>query len=123
MTYGSSTKWLRLEGFVIMALSVYFYFQTGLGWWLFALLLFSFDVGMLGYLQGPKFGALVYNLFHSYISPVLLLAIALLVASPFMTGIALIWFAHIGLDRMLGYGLKSPEGFAYTHLGKLGKHA
>ena len=36
-------------------------------------------------------------------------------------GLGLIWCAHIGFDRALGYGLKSPEGFRLTHLGKIGR--
>ena len=31
--------------------------------------------------------------------------------------IALIWAAHIGVDRVLGYGLKYPTAFRDTHLG------
>ncbi|MGH9560491.1 MAG: DUF4260 family protein [Terracidiphilus sp.] len=36
--------------------------------------------------------------------------------------VALIWANHIGVDRMLGYGLKYGDGFGYTHLGRIGKH-
>jgi hypothetical protein len=34
--------------------------------------------------------------------------------------IALIWVNHIGVDRLLGYGLKYPAGFGWTHLGRMG---
>ena len=34
---------------------------------------------------------------------------------------ALIWINHIGVDRLLGYGLKYSDGFGWTHLGRLGK--
>ena len=34
----------------------------------------------------------------------------------------LIWTAHIGFDRALGYGLKYPTGFGDTHLGRIGRH-
>ncbi len=30
--------------------------------------------------------------------------------------LALVWFAHIGFDRMVGYGLKYPTDFFDTHL-------
>ncbi|HEY2386937.1 MAG TPA: DUF4260 family protein, partial [Candidatus Binatia bacterium] len=33
---------------------------------------------------------------------------------------ALIWLAHIGMDRLLGYGLKYPTSFHHTHLGRIG---
>jgi hypothetical protein len=36
-------------------------------------------------------------------------------------GMALTWLAHIGFDRALGFGLKSPRGFAHTHLGLIGR--
>jgi hypothetical protein len=35
--------------------------------------------------------------------------------------VALIWAAHIGMDRALGYGLKETSGFTRTHLGRVGK--
>ena len=40
---------------------------------------------------------------------------------PLAGTLALIWFAHIGFDRMLGYGLKHGAGFRFTHLGRIGK--
>ncbi len=33
--------------------------------------------------------------------------------------LALILFAHIGIDRLLGFGLKYPSGFKDTHLQRL----
>jgi hypothetical protein len=38
---------------------------------------------------------------------------------PFI-GLSLIWAAHIGFDRLLGYGLKYSSNFQHTHLGLLG---
>jgi hypothetical protein len=35
------------------------------------------------------------------------------------TKIALIWLAHIGADRLLGYGLKYPTAFKDTHLSRV----
>ena len=35
--------------------------------------------------------------------------------------VSLIWCAHIAFDRLVGFGLKSPESFQATHLGLLGK--
>jgi hypothetical protein len=42
-------------------------------------------------------------------------------ASPLTLSIALIWLAHIGIDRALGYGLKYSAGFGFTHLGRIGR--
>jgi len=62
----------------------------------------------------------IYNLAHSYVGPVALIALGLLADMPVALAVGLIWCAHIGFDRMLGYGLKYTSGFAATHLGRLG---
>ncbi len=84
----------------------------------FALLFLVPDLSMLAYLAGPTGGRLNYNLAHTY-------AFALAPCLPDLrrSGSAamaggLIWIAHIGLDRALGYGLKYPTGFGDTHLGR-----
>jgi hypothetical protein len=71
---------------------------------------------MLGYLVSPRVGAAIYNLGHTYAIPLLLFATAYGRQSPLFAAIALIWTAHIALDRMLGYGLKYPIKFNDTHL-------
>ena len=111
---------LRLEALAAVALSALFYARTGASWWLFAALWLLPDLSMLGYLAGPKLGARVYNAIHSYVTPAALAVTSLLLSSPGMLPYALIWINHIAVDRLLGYGLKYPAGFAWTHLGKLG---
>ena len=81
------------------------------------------DLSFAAYLAGPRAGALVYNAAHSYLGPVMLMTTGLALASPLVLSIAMIWLAHIGIDRALGYGLKYQAGFAFTHLGKIGKGA
>lgn len=85
----------------------------------FALLLLAPDPSILGYAGGPRVGAAVYNLFHAYPLPAVLGAFGLLGGSPLGLAVALVWFAHIGMDRMMGYGLKYPTEFGDTHLGRL----
>jgi uncharacterized protein DUF4260 len=115
---------LRLEGLAAVALSAVFYARTGASWWLFAALWLTPDLSMLGYLGGPKLGARIYNAIHSYVTPATLAVTALLLQSPALLPYALIWMNHIGVDRAMGYGLKYPQGFKFTHLGKLsGKRA
>ena len=99
-----------------MLASVVFYAQTGSSWLLFAGLLFSPDMFMLGYLVNPQLGAQLYNVGHSYLIPALLLALSVLLVAPLLTAVGFIWTAHIGLDRALGYGLKRASGFKHTHL-------
>jgi hypothetical protein len=35
--------------------------------------------------------------------------------------IAIVWAAHIAMDRAFGYGFKYPDAFGHTHLGIVGK--
>jgi hypothetical protein len=112
---------LRLEALAAVALSAVFYARVGASWWLFATLWLLPDLSMLGYLAGPKLGARIYNAIHSYVTPAALAVTSLLLNSPAMLPYALIWINHIAVDRLLGYGLKYPAGFRWTHLGKLGK--
>lgn len=119
-TDGSHVQlFLRLEGLAATALSAAFYARTGASWWLFAGLWLMPDLSMLGYLGGPKMGARIYNAIHSYVTPATLAVTALLLGSPALLPYALIWMNHIGMDRLMGYGLKYPAGFKFTHLGKL----
>ena len=96
------------------------YAQTGANWWLFAALWLVPDLSLLGYLAGSNLGGRIYNAIHSYLTPATLAVSALLLRSPALFPFALIWINHIGVDRLMGYGLKYPAGFAWTHLGKLG---
>jgi hypothetical protein len=43
------------------------------------------------------------------------------IQAPLLSILALIWIAHIGLDRALGYGLKLSTSFSDTHLGPIGR--
>lgn len=107
---------LKLEGFALLSLSILLYASFGGTWLLFIALLLLPDIFMLGYLAGPKVGAFTYNIVHSYFLPACLLATGLFMSHTLILSLGLIWFAHIGLDRMLGYGLKHPDGFEHTHL-------
>ncbi len=76
---------------------------------------------MLGYLIDAKVGSVLYNVVHSYVLPVLLSMFAIATNRTALISVICIWTAHIGLDRLLGYGLKYRTAFAATHLGRLGK--
>jgi hypothetical protein len=75
---------------------------------------------MLGYLGRPCRAARIYNAFHSYVVPAVLGAMGLLLHAHGVVPVALIWINHIGVDRLMGYGLKYADGFGYTHLGLIG---
>ena len=112
----------RAEGLAILAASIYFYFRQKGSIWMFLLLLLVPDICMIGYLWGNKVGAVVYNLGHTLVLPILLLVAGVILQQNLVVLLSLIWLAHIGMDRALGYGLKSTEGFKHTHLGVIGKH-
>lgn len=119
MADGGTRSWLRAEGFVILVAAVAAYWHLDASWWMFALLFLVPDVSFAGYLAGPKVGAAVYNIFHTYATPIATLGAGVLSGSTVCVQVAVIWIAHIGIDRLLGYGLKSVEGFKKTHLGSL----
>ena len=112
---------VRLEWVSAAAVAIVFYAMSGVSWWLFALLILAPDLSMLGYLAGPRVGAVAYNALHILIAPLVLGIAGVLLAGPITTAVALIWIAHIAIDRALGYGLKLPTGFQDTHLGRIGR--
>ncbi|MBI1201443.1 MAG: DUF4260 family protein [Rhodopseudomonas sp.] len=112
---------LRAEGVAVFALSLLLYAKLGPSWWLLVVLFLSPDLSFLGYLAGPRIGALVYNAAHTLVGPLALAIAGLLLPAFILVVLALIWTAHIGFDRMLGYGLKYGTGFGFTHLGRIGK--
>ena len=112
---------LRLEGLVYLCGGALAYSQLGGGWLVFAIFFLAPDVSLAGYLLNARTAAIVYNVAHSTLGP-LVLALAAYTVDWHAGGLAAaIWFAHIGFDRVLGYGLKHFSGFADTHLGRIGK--
>lgn len=114
---------LRLEGLALFAGMVVLYGTWEGSWWVFAALFLAPDLSFLAYLFGPRFGALVYNGAHSYLVPVPLMTLGFSSEDTLMLSVAMIWLAHIGFDRALGYGLKYGTGFGFTHLGRIRPNA
>lgn len=112
---------LRTEGAVLMAAALAAFALTGSSWVLVPTLLLLPDLAMVGYARSSRLGALTYNLAHSYPLPTVVGAAGLAQDSRLVQALALVWFAHIGMDRMLGYGLKHDDGFAHTHLGTISR--
>lgn len=107
---------LRLEGVAVFALAALLYRELGAGWLMFALLFLVPDLSITAYLAGHRVGAIVYNAVHTYFFPALLYGFGFATARPGAMIVALVWGAHIGVDRLLGFGLKYPTGFRNTHL-------
>ena len=114
---------LRLEGLTLFAGMVLLYAVWGGSWWVFALLFLVPDLSFIAYLADARTGAIIYNAAHSYMLPVALMTLGFALPDPLTLSVAMIWLAHIGIDRALGYGLKYEAGFGFTHLGRIGKEA
>jgi hypothetical protein len=106
----------------LLAASAFELATHGTGWWQF----FAFGAGpdlalLLGAGRGLAQGQLhpravgAYNLLHRSWGPLLLAAAvaAGLLGTGFLVG-ALAWGLHVAVDRVAGYGLRTPDGFQRT---------
>jgi uncharacterized membrane protein len=84
-------------------------------------LLLAPDLSMVGYLAGPRIGAITYNSVHNLVVALAALGIGWFVPVAWLALAGAILFAHVGMDRTLGYGLKLPTDFRDTHLGRIGR--
>lgn len=107
---------LKLEGLTLFIGALVAYYTLGGNWWMFAAVLLVPDLFMIGYFLNPVWGAAGYNLGHTYLLPALLLGLGWMMGWQLAVLIAIIWFAHIGMDRTVGYGLKYSTNFKDTHL-------
>ena len=107
---------LRLEGAAVLIVSLFSYHWSQGSWLPFALLFLVPDLSILGYAANLRVGAITYNAVHTYVGPLVLAGYSLGLNRPAIFSLSLIWIAHIGLDRMLGFGLKYPARFKDTHL-------
>ena len=113
--------WLRAEGAATFAAGLAGFLFLGLPWWAFPLLLLVPDVSAIGYLRGPRVGAIVYNLAHDLATGVAVGGLGLAIGSVPLAAAGAILVAHSGMDRLAGYGLKLPDAFKHTHLGWIGR--
>jgi hypothetical protein len=112
---------LRAEWLAIFVAGVLGYLQMGGHPLLLLPLLLAPDLSMVGYLAGPPVGALTYNLAHNLVVALAVLAIGWFAPAAPLALAGAILFAHVGMDRSLGYGLKLPTDFRDTHLGRIGR--
>ena len=107
---------------VAIACAIAFYFIHA-SWLMFAILFVVPDLSIAFYLTGPRIGSAGYNAAHCYIGPLLLVLAGQLSGWQPADALSLIWAAHIGFYRALGYGLKYASAFSDTHLGQIGTAA
>lgn len=120
--------------FAAVLVALFFVVIGDFQWWWLLVLFPLFDISMVGYLVGAQVGAMTYNIVHSLVGPALLTVLYIFTvgytaadstraysSDHFLLFVILVWLFHIFVDRALGFGLKSREGFHHTHLGKIGK--
>ena len=110
---------VHFEGLVVFIASIYAYSLYEFSWIIFWVFLLAPDLSMLAYGINKHVGANIYNLFHTYIISILIVIIGAYFKIDIVIMIGLIWTAHIGMDRMFGYGLKYETDFKDTHIQRL----
>lgn len=114
---------LRLEELAFLGLAVYLFAKLPFAWWWFPLLLLTPDIGMIGYLAGPRLGAATYNLVHHRGLAIGVFLLGAYFVSPGLQLAGVIMLGHSSMDRVFGYGLKHMDSFQHTHLGWIGREA
>jgi hypothetical protein len=117
----SVARWIRADAAALFIVVLWAVTATHGSWTWFVALFLAPDLSMLGYVFGPRVGAITYNTGHLYAWPVGLLAVGLTYPAPVATTAALSWIAHIAFDNVVGYGLKLPDGFEQTVYGPIGR--
>ncbi len=107
---------LHLESAAVFVLSLFAFYWSHGSWLLFVLLFLVPDLSMIGYLANARLGAIAYNAVHTYVGPLAIAGYSFATGHQMLLSLSLIWIAHIGFDRTLGYGLKYPTQFRDTHL-------
>ncbi|KMY43927.1 hypothetical protein AC622_06400 [Bacillus sp. FJAT-27916] len=113
-------KWLlRLEGLAVLLVSLYVYALFDYSWMLFFLLIMAPDLSALGFLVNQRVGAISYNIFHTYLFVWPFILYGSIWSNDMLLMIGLIFASHIGMDRILGYGLRYTNMLEENHLRKL----
>ena len=114
---------LKIEEAAMTCIAIYFLsiYSLGLPVWLWVILFFSPDIGMLGYLINTKIGAILYNLLHHKALAILIAITGYYLHKDVLVATGTLLFSHASFDRIWGYGLKYPDSFKHTHLDSLEK--
>jgi hypothetical protein len=112
---------IKLEEIGVFLFSIYLFSLLSYPWWVYPLFFFASDLSMLGYIGGPRLGAISYNLIHHKAIALGLYVAGAFLHVPVISLIGILFLGHSSLDRVLGYGLKYGDSFNHTHLGAIGK--
>jgi hypothetical protein len=120
MNTSSMKTLLRLEELLLTLLTFYLFLQLDYPWWGYLVFFLAPDLSMVGYLAGPRVGALTYNLVHHKGMAVLIYLLGAAFSLPVLQGAGPVMLGHSSMDRIFGYGMKYPDAFQNTHLGRIG---
>lgn len=112
---------LKLEELFMFGITIFLFSKLNFAWWWYPALLFTPDLSMVGYIINPQIGAWTYNFVHFKGLGLSVYVLGVVLANPTLQLVGLILFGHSSMDRVLGYGLKYPDSFHNTHLGRIGK--
>ena len=110
---------LHLEGLAMLLAALFLYGTLHFGWGTFALFLLAPDLAIIAYAINKRVGQIIYNLVHTTIFPLALAIYSIMNANNVGLQASLIWFAHIGMDHLFGYGFKYPGQFKETHFSRI----
>jgi hypothetical protein len=117
---GTIRAWLRAEGAAAFVAGIALCLWLGAPWLALLPLLLVPDLSMVGYLRSPGLGAITYNVVHNWVLGLGVLGLGLASDNVPVAVAGAVLIAHVGMDRMLGYGLKLSS-FQDTHLGRIGR--
>ena len=117
----SARGWLRIEALAAFVAGLALYGSLGGPWLAVVPLLLLPDISAVGYLGGPRLGAMTYNLVHNWVLGLGMAGLGLVTDATPVAILGAVFVAHVGIDRALGYGLKLPSSFQDTHLGRIGR--
>jgi len=112
---------LKIEEIALLGLSIFLFNQTPFSWWWFPALILLPDLSMMGYVSGPKTGALLYNFFHHKAVAIIVICLGGYLSNDWLSLAGIILLGHSSMDRIFGYGLKYTDDFKHTSLGWIGK--
>ncbi|MGC4036217.1 MAG: DUF4260 domain-containing protein [Chitinophagaceae bacterium] len=112
---------IKFEEAAMLGLSIFLLAIFHATWWWYPLLAIGPDISILGYSAGNKIGAFCYNLFHHKAIAIMVFITGYFLNNDLLQQTGIVLFGHSSMDRMFGYGLKTNEGFKFTHLGVIGK--
>lgn len=108
---------LKVEELAEMLLALFVFAHLPYAWWVLPATFLLPDLSLVGYVAGPRVGAICYNIVHHKALAVAVGVSGWVLGQPLLVLAGTVLLAHSAFDRLLGYGLKYAMGFQDTHLG------